>query len=257
MVSDIQKINDRHDTAQYLKKHRITAGAIWQSIMRYNNPAWGVYNGEKLTGLFVKNEKWREVRIHGGDESAAKTLFFSLKKGKWHLFDFPSRYLPLVETLGRVSVEEPAILFKNRAKKPLIQNYKGPITTLKLADAPLVHKRWGLDKDKEMVAFFKRRIAQGPTSAIEINGELVAWAGTYHHTPWVTQLGYLHVEKGHRRNGYGMAVAVDIINKALSKGRIPLVHVFDTNYPSLNMIKKLKFVPVEKRFWGSVVIGKT
>ena len=105
-----------------------------------------------------------------------------------------------------------------------------------------------------MIDFFKNRIMRGPTSAIYEKGVPVAWTGTYHHTPWISQLGYLFVEPSARRKGYGRALSIDIVNKIVERGRIPVIHVFKGNTASEKLVESLGFEPLEDRGWGSINI---
>ena len=237
--------------SRYLKEHRYTSGQLWNSIKRYRNEHAAVMMGDDIISLFSINRKWNDVRYHGSSKEGVDLLVKALGKGKWHLFDFPLEHVQQLEGYGKVSIDEPAFMYRYIKDRPPEQTYKGDVGTLRGEHAPVVHDRWGLDEEGGMVGFFRHRIDLGPTSAIFDGERPVAWSGTYHKTPWVVQLGYLFVEPEYRRMGYGRAISADLIAKVMSKGKVPLIHVFKGNTASEELVERLGFKALSERFWGS------
>ncbi len=240
---------------EYFQEHRFTVSSVYEGIRKHDYVPWGVYAHGSLKGLVAYKEDWKSIRFHGGSVLGASLFLDTLKEGgEYRIFDSPSHFAGQFMGQGKLNIEEPAIMHQYSGTSALEQKFSGKIRPLRPEHAEMVHNRWGINEDEEMVDFFRKRIKSGMTSAIYDDGTPVAWGGTYHETPWVIQLGWLYVEEEHRRQGFGTAITVDLVNRVLDKGKTPMLHVFETNDASLSLVKKYGFVQLERRFWGTLLV---
>ena len=87
------------------------------------------------------------------------------------------------------------------------------------------------------VEYVKDRIRRAPSAGIYIDNRLAAWI----HTHDDMAIGSLHVIPEYRRQGFGISLTIDLINKIRKLGKIPLVYIEPTNTNSLSLVKKLGF----------------
>ncbi len=121
------------------------------------------------------------------------------------------------------------------------------------SEAPMIAALWAPERDA--VEYVRRRIEEGITSGIEIDGELVAWDMTHFETDRVVMLGFLHVKEGHRGRGYAKTVTTATAEKAYAKGKIAAAEVFKDNLPSLQLTEGMGFQRVKQQVWGEGIKG--
>ena len=88
-------------------------------------------------------------------------------------------------------------------------------------------------------------IRQGPSAGIRESGELVAWLMTQDDG----SLGVLHVLDGHRGKGYAYDLTVHLAERIRATGRIPFVHVEETNAKSMSLALKVGFRQDRRLHW--------
>jgi len=117
--------------------------------------------------------------------------------------------------------------------------------------AERVAKVWA--PDWPATGYVRSRIEDGPSAAIYVDGEPVAWYLTHLETDHVVMLGFLHVLDAHRRKGYARSLSCAMIRQALARGKTPACHVYTDNEPSIRLMESLGFRRVCTQAWGDGV----
>lgn len=103
-------------------------------------------------------------------------------------------------------------------------------------------------------AYVRRRIENGPSRGLMEDGRLVAWALTHFLTDRVAMVGFFHVLESHRRKGYANSVVSALVKDALALGKVPALHVFTDNEPSLRLVEGIGFRRIRRQVWGDAVL---
>lgn len=93
--------------------------------------------------------------------------------------------------------------------------------------------------------YIRARIQKGLSAGIQELGQFVAWAMTHDDSA----IGFLHVLDAYRRKGYAYDLTVYLIHKLRAQGRIPFVHIEETNIKSMNLAIKLGFRRDRRVHW--------
>ena len=96
--------------------------------------------------------------------------------------------------------------------------------------------------------YIRGRIQGGPSAGIRESGKLVAWLMTQDDG----SIGVLHVLDACRGKGYAYDLTVYLVNRIRELGRIPFVHVEETNIKSMNLALKLGFRKDRKLCWFKI-----
>jgi len=101
--------------------------------------------------------------------------------------------------------------------------------------------------------YVRRRIEDGPTAAIYVDGEPVAWALTHLVTDKAANIGMVHVLGDHRRRGLARAVVAAVSRDLFRLGKIPTLHAYADNRASLALFPTLGFRRVKRQVWADAV----
>jgi RimJ/RimL family protein N-acetyltransferase len=115
----------------------------------------------------------------------------------------------------------------------------------------MIAAHWSPERDT--TDYVRRRIEEGITSGLEVDGELVAWDMTHFETDRVVMLGFLHVKEAYRGQGYAKVVTTATAEKVFAKGKIAAAEVFEDNLPSLRLTEGMGFQRVKRQVWGDGV----
>lgn len=122
--------------------------------------------------------------------------------------------------------------------------FKYPIDPLSVDDAKYIYEH----SDYRAVTspeYIRERIQRGLSAGVHISGQLAAWAMTHDDGA----VGFLHVLEAHRRKGYGYGLTVYLIHKLRAQGKIPFIHIEETNNKSINLAMKLGFKKDRRVHW--------
>jgi 8-oxo-dGTP diphosphatase len=103
-------------------------------------------------------------------------------------------------------------------------------------------------KDYLTEEYLAERIANGPSCGIRINYKLASWAFTHDDGA----IGALHTLEEYRGRGFAAAVMKSIISELRKRGDLPFAYVEETNTNSLNLLKKLGFIPDRTVSWFEI-----
>ena len=96
--------------------------------------------------------------------------------------------------------------------------------------------------------YIRDRIQHGPSAGIHESGKLVAWAMTHDDSA----IGFLHVLEAYRRKGYAYELTAHLIHQLRKQGKIPFVHIEETNLKSIHLATKLGFQKDRRLHWFEI-----
>ena len=96
--------------------------------------------------------------------------------------------------------------------------------------------------------YIRSRIIGGPSAAVYESKKPVAWLMTQDDG----SIGVLHVVQDHRGRGYAYDMTVYLTLKIREQGRVPFVHVEETNIEALNIVLKLGFRKDRTLYWFKI-----
>jgi len=98
------------------------------------------------------------------------------------------------------------------------------------------------------IAYIKSCIESGPSVGIRKDGKLVAWGMTHDDSA----IGFLHVIDEFRKQGLAEKIMRFMIFITRKQGRVPFVHIEESNEISLNLALKLGFKKDRKVHWFEI-----
>ena len=96
--------------------------------------------------------------------------------------------------------------------------------------------------------YIRERIRKGPNGGIYKEGKLVAWAMTHDDG----SIGITNVLQDYRRKGYAHALTVFLINRVREHGRIPYLHIEETNSDAMHVVTSLGFQWDRQLHWFEI-----
>lgn len=121
------------------------------------------------------------------------------------------------------------------------------ITPLSVDDADYMYEH-SLYQSVTSPEYIRDRIRQGISAGIYEDGQLVAWAMTHDDSA----MGSLHVLEAYRRRGLAYDLTVYLIHRLRQQGKIPFVHIEETNLKSLRLALKLGFQHDRRVHWFEI-----
>lgn len=211
-------------------------GSPPRAVLACGRPHW---NGGQAT-----------LGLHATDPAAARRVAEAIPTGPGHIHLTEEWLASVVEE--RASEFEPrsAWLFALDAKD-FVDLQTTEVRPIGEAWAPLIAKTWEPDWPSE--EYVRSRLRVGPTAGVFVDGQLVAWGLTHLETDRVSMMGFLHVLDAHRGKGYAKAVGSHLIKDILGRGKIPALHVWVDNVPSLELTPRFGFHRVKKQVWADGV----
>ena len=95
------------------------------------------------------------------------------------------------------------------------------------------------------VAYIADRLRRGLSAGVFVGKKLVAWALTHDDGA----IGMLQALEEYRGKGYALAVTRTVVEAVRAQGRVPFVHIEESNVKSLGLAKKMGFVPDRRVQW--------
>lgn len=226
----------------------------WDRAFQQEN--YEVYaEGEPMEGVLAIQRARRADRpniiaLHATNPEAAGSLSTLLPTGftLMHLTEeFP---LAVLKPRAAAFHPRPAWLFRLDAKD-FVDHPDPRVRPLEPAWAGLVASLWEPDWPAE--GYVRRRIENGPRAAIYEDGDPVAWALTHMVTNRVGIIGMVHVQEGFRRKGLARSVVAAVARELFRGGKIPALHAYLDNVPSLSLFPTMGFRRVRRQVWGDAV----
>lgn len=227
---------------------------VWDRV--YQQPGFQVYvdKGPPRAVLavspFRRPEMPRFVGLHPLDAATAGTLCEVIPAGPALFFLTEEFALPFLEARDAEFEPRPAWLF-SLAPADFADHSDERVRRLDPAWSGFVAKLWNPDWPAE--PYVRSRIEGGPTAAVYVDGKPVAWAVTHMVTDRVGIIGMVHVVDEHRRKGLARSVVAAISRELMAAGKVPALHVYLDNAPSLALFPTLGFRKVKRQVWGDAV----
>ena len=121
------------------------------------------------------------------------------------------------------------------------------ISPLSLEDVPHIYES-SFYKALTSPDYIRERIQRGPSAGVYESGELVAWVMTHDDA----SIGVMNVLEPYRRKRYAYDLTVYLIRQIRARGKIPYVHVEETNLTSLDLAHKVGFREDRRLHWFEV-----
>lgn len=97
--------------------------------------------------------------------------------------------------------------------------------------------------------YIRDRIIKGGGGAIFDDKTLAGWVLTHDDGA----IGLLHVMDEYRRRGFAQELTYYQIQKVRDKGRVPFVHIEESNFKSMNLTKKIGFKEYKIIYWAKKI----
>lgn len=196
-------------------------------------------------------EDGRGISVHAADAEAAAAVCEGVPSGRvlFHLTD--EWLLGFLEARALELDAHPAWLFA-LDPKDFVDGQRHEVRPLTTEWSSLVAKAWESESDEE--PYVRSRIEAGPSAAVYLDGAPMAWGMTHFETDGLSEMGFLHVLEAHRRKGYARSVGSALVKDILARGKVPILHVYADNVPSLELTVSLGFHKVKRQVWGEAVL---
>lgn len=195
--------------------------------------------------------EWTGVAL-AGDPEAARSLLARVPSGPYFLFlGDATLETPWRTEVGGVEGWRPARL-QRLDSDGFVDLQDHEVAPLREEHASLVARRWSPDWDGAW-EYVASRIREGLSFAVYEDGEPVAWNLTHFESDRVGMMGFLHVEEPHRGRGYAKAVGSALARAILAREKVPVLHVFEDNVPSLHLTARLGFRSLGVQVWADGV----
>ncbi|MFQ5553039.1 MAG: GNAT family N-acetyltransferase [Thermoplasmata archaeon] len=178
---------------------------------------------------------------------ALADLLEVLPSGAYRLTSLDVELVPYFEKAIKATFRTPVWVYQ-LGPEDLRPSREAETRPLEASEAPMIAALWSPERDAS--SYVRRRIEEGITSGIEVDGELVAWDMTHFETDRVVMLGFLHVREAHRGQGYAKTVTTATAEKVFAKGKMAAAEVFEDNLPSLRLTEGMGFRRVKRQVWG-------
>jgi 8-oxo-dGTP diphosphatase len=129
---------------------------------------------------------------------------------------------------------------------PLPAN-KYSVTVLNPEEAQYIYDHYSYNQYTP-VEYIIQRIKSGNALGIYEDSKLVAWIATHDDGA----MGLLHVLPEYRKKGYGYELTVALIKRLYKQGKIPFIHIEDSNAELTNLAAKVGFVKDRRIHWLEV-----
>ncbi|MFQ5910099.1 MAG: GNAT family N-acetyltransferase [Thermoplasmata archaeon] len=211
-----------------------------------------VDNMEEPRALMTKSRRDPTlVSMAGNEGEAVRRLLNHLeseKECRFHALD--NGIANLIRESFTVLQDRPS-WFYTLAKKDLKGEVRHEVTPLRPEDAETINRYWNPGEDS--TPYIRRRIEQGLSFGIRVDGDLVAWDASHLETDQAVMLGFLYVKEGFRHRGFAKSVTATMVRAVFERGKTPICHVFTDNEPSMRLTEEMGFRRRGQQVWLKAV----
>ncbi len=238
------KTGAREEILLFLKQDKIK-----NMNMIYFMEEYPVHSLERVDGsVLLRGESDRHwVYISNSQERELGRVTARLTKEDTCFAAIEDRMLPAI-------VRDRALVWRLSAMKLILPKEvtfplapRTRISPLSLKDVPHVYES-SFYKALTSPAYIRERIQRGPSAGVYESGELVAWAMTHDDA----SIGVMNVLEPYRRKRYAYDLTVYLIEQVRARGKIPYVHVEETNSTSLDLAHKVGFREDRRLHWFEI-----
>ncbi|MCJ2531986.1 MAG: GNAT family N-acetyltransferase [Candidatus Thermoplasmatota archaeon] len=196
--------------------------------------------------LAIRHDSRRLVAAAESPEKV-RALLDLVPRGAYRLTSVDVELVPHLQEALEATFRTPVWLYR-MGPQDLRPSRVAETRPVKPSEAPMIAGLWAPERDA--VGYVRRRVEEGITSGIAVDGELVAWDMTHLETDRVVMLGFLHVKEAYRGRGYAKTVTTATAEKVFAEGKIAAAEVFEDNLPSLRLTEGVGFRRVRRQVWG-------
>lgn len=206
---------------------------------------------DENVNLYMKNDKAVLLESGGyismrGEKNSLITLLSELKNKEYRFHAIDNTAFEAVKEVVKLEDDRPTWFLKR--PKEYFEEPELEVEELDVKDAEIINEYWGL-QGSDSTDYIAERIRKGPAYGIRRDGELAAWTLTHYMTDEVLNLGFLHVRRDWRREGFAKAITEHICRYAEENQQVPVVDIFKTNKPSISLAETLGFQRVSEHHW--------
>lgn len=130
------------------------------------------------------------------------------------------------------------------------EQIKNKVQPIDIKDAETIDQYYTFRNERSLDKI-KKDILERPSSAIYVDGEIVAWMLVHEDD----SMGVLYTKEGHRRKGYASDIVLDLAGKRLQGGKVPFLHMREENTKAHGLPEKCGFVQCGYGEWFGIVVG--
>jgi RimJ/RimL family protein N-acetyltransferase len=98
-------------------------------------------------------------------------------------------------------------------------------------------------------------ITKQPLYGVFVNGELVAYAGSFLQLPQVWMIGGVYTHPTHRNKGYATLAVSKVTEQALRNAEAAALFVRSDNYPAIRAYEKIGYKKIGEKLWVDMGTG--
>ncbi len=204
-----------------------------------------LYLGEGHKSVLIESDGYISMR---GDKNSLVDILSDLESQEYRFHAIDDKAFEAAKEVIEVKDDRPTWFFK-RPKK-YFEEPDLEVEELEVEDAEVINEYWGL-QGSDSTDYIAERIRKGPAFGIRRGGELVAWTLTHYITKDVLNLGFLHVKRDWRREGFAKAITEHMCKHAEKNDQVPVVDIFKDNKPSVSLAETLGFKCISEHHWFS------
>lgn len=190
------------------------------------------------------------LAFHAESPAAAKDLLDALPSGPGNIHLTEEWLLAMIEPRVAELDGHAAWLFA-LDKEDFVDLQMHEVQRIGPEWATMIAKAW--EPEYPLEGYVRGRLEAGPAYGIFEGKDLVAWAATHLETETVSMMGFLHVAERARGRGYAKSVGSALVKDILARGKVPALHVYVDNVPSLELTPQLGFHRVKRQAWAFAV----
>lgn len=245
----IKRVEASASIFEYLRKNEIVNLNIIGIIE--NEPEAEIFSNSdgQPKGVVVRNGYMNYIYTEEDSflDEAFETLF------QVGFFGFSGVYRPIAEKIKKkyiVNWESRCDLYYHPGNNLDLGLIKNSVHKAELRDANIIDELYNYRSEWSLDAI-KKDIIKRPSSVIYDNGEIASWVLVHNDN----SIGLMYTKDKFRKRGYALDVTIDITANILESGKIPYLHINETNNMSPGLAKKCGFVKYGHADWFGIIVG--
>ncbi len=202
-----------------------------------------LYINDEPEAVLIEYDGYISMR---GEKNSLINLLSELKNKEYRFHAIDNAAFEAVKEVVDIEDDRPTWFFKR--PNTYFEEPDLKVEELEVEDAEVINEYWGL-QGSDSTDYIAERIRKAPAYGIRRHGELVAWTLTHYVTDDVLNLGFLHVKRDWRREGFAKDITEHMCKYAEENNQVPVVDIFKTNKPSISLAETLGFQRISEHHW--------
>jgi 8-oxo-dGTP diphosphatase len=208
-----------------------------------NNPIYSLeQTGDSVVLRGESDHRW--VYISSPNEQELAAVMKTLRENDRFFAAIEDWMLPILTTNKTLVWQLSTMKLVLPEHVTFPQMFQSHIVPLSVNDTRYLYEH-SLYQGVTSLDYIRDRIQHGLSAGIHESGKLVAWAMTHDDSA----IGFLDVLEAYRRKGYAYELTVYLIHQLRKQGKIPFVHIEETNLKSIHLATKLGFRKDRRLHW--------